>query len=244
MEEAIVQPPVRRGDKPPIPPWVVMVATGPDLQNLRQNLALSGGNNCESLYLSRISPAAQPPPRFCLVGPFMGAPQAVMLMEVLSAWGGRHFLFVGWCGAIDQQMKIGDVLLPTSAFVDEGTSRGYDVAGDKLDLPANDLRDKVKALLKEQNQPFREGAVWTTDAIFRETPTKVQSFRHQGALAVEMEVSACLTVAQLNKIEFAAVLVVSDELSDLKWRPGFRDPRFKQARHAVSRMIEALCQTL
>jgi purine-nucleoside phosphorylase len=244
LEEAIVRPPIRKKDRFPIPPWVVMAATGPDVARLRQKLALPSGNTAEPLYLSRIYPAAQDPPPYCLAGPFMGAPQAAMLMEVLSAWGGRHFLFVGWCGAIDPRMAIGDVLLPTSAIIDEGTSRGYDVTADRLCLPGNSLHDRVKALLSEQRQPCREGAVWTTDAIFRETPAKVQSFRRQGALAVEMEISACLTVAQRNGVEFAAVLVVSDELSDLTWRPGFRDPRFKQARRAVSQMIESLCQTL
>lgn len=242
MEEAIVQPPVRRGDKRPIPPWVIMAATGPDLQRLRQGLALSEDRG-ERLYLSRIYQAGPSSP-YCLVGPFMGAPQAAMLMETLSAWGGGHFLFVGWCGAIDPQLQAGDILLPTSAFIDEGTSRCYDEAVGQVRLARDGLQQAVKNLLEDKGLTFREGAVWSTDAVFRETPSKVRTFQEQGALAVEMEISACLTVARLRKVRFAALLVVSDELSDLKWRPGFSDPRFKQACRAVSQTIETLCQTL
>lgn len=242
MEDAIVQPPARRGDKRPIPPWVIMAATGPDLQRLRRGLALTEDRG-EPLFLSRIYQAGDAA-SYCLVGPFMGAPQAAMLMETLSAWGGAHFLFVGWCGAIDPQLQTGDILLPTSAFVDEGTSRGYRGETEQIYLPPGDLHASVKVSLQEKGLPFHEGAVWSTDAVFRETPSKVRAFQELGALAVEMEISACLTVAQWRRVPFAALLVVSDELSDLKWRPGFRDPRFKQACKAVSQTIETLCQTL
>jgi len=242
LEDAIVQPPARRGDKRPIPPLVIMAATGPDLQRLRQTLALSEDRG-ERLFLSRIYQAGPSSP-YCLVGPFMGAPQAAMLMETLSVWGGGHFLFVGWCGAIDPGLQPGDILLPTSAFVDEGTSRCYGVNNDQVVLPPDKLQQSVKVLLQEKGLPFHEGAIWSTDGVFRETPSKVRTFREQGALAVEMEVSACLTVAHMRQVQFAALLVVSDELSDLKWRPGFSDPRFKQACKAVSQTIETLCQTL
>ena len=243
MEDAIVNPPVRRGDKPPIPPWVVMAATGPDLRRLHQRMALSDDRG-EGLYLSRIYRAAADVPRYGLVGPFMGAPQAATLMETLSSWGGAHFLFVGWCGAIDSQLRTGDILLPTSAFIDEGTSRGYGARDDQVSLPPGGLLHVVRRSLADNDLSFREGAVWTTDAVFRETPAKVERFRQQGALAVEMELSACMTVARLCKVRFAAILVVSDELSDLTWRPGFHDPRFKQACKAVTQTVTTLCQTL
>ena len=242
MEDAIVQPPARHEDKRPVPPSVIMAATGPDLQRLRRGLGLSEDRG-ERLFLSRIYQAGPSSP-YCLVGPFMGAPQAAMLMETLVAWGGNQFLFVGWCGAIDPTLQTGDILLPTSAFVDEGTSRCYGVDNDQSVLPPGTLNQTVRRFLQEKGLSFREGAIWTTDAVFRETPSKVKTFREQGALAVEMEISACLTVARLHKVQFAALLAVSDELSDLRWRPGFSDPRFKEACQNVSLTIETLCQTL
>ena len=58
-----------------------------------------------------------------------------------------------------------------------------------------------------------------------------------GALAVEMELSALYTVGRQLNLELGAVLVVSDELSTLKWRPGFKSDRFKTARTAVCEAI-------
>lgn len=241
-ETPIVQPPPR-GSKPPLPPWVVMAATGPDLRRLRRGLDLAEEPG-EPLYTSGIYRPGGAPAPFCLVGPFLGAPQAAMLMETTSAWGGTHYLFIGWCGAIDARVQTGDILLPTAAFIDEGTSPGYGVPRGQIALPSPELHRRIKALLEARELPFREGAVWSTDAVFRETPSKVRAHLAKGALAVEMEISACFTVAHLRGLHFAALLVVSDELSSLEWRPGFRDPRFRETCRAVSRIVEDLCRNL
>ena len=239
MEDPIVKPPPR-GGKPPIPPLIVLVATQADLQRLRKRLALTDDKG-EPLYLSRIYLGPQTPAFYAIVGPFMGAPQAAMLMETLSAWGAMDFLFLGWCGAIDHRLRTGDILLPTAALIEEGTSRGYGVNSERVALPSADLHEEIKNAFLEDNIAFKEGIVWSTDAVFHETSAKVRAFRNRGALAVEMEISACLTVARLRGVRFAAALAVSDELSDLSWRPGFRAPRFKAACQSVSRIMEQLC---
>ena len=91
---------------------------------------------------------------------------------------------------------------------------------------------------------LHRGPVWTTDAPFRETPAKVSDYQRRGALAVEMECSALFTVAAFRAVSAAALLVVSDELSSLTWRPGFRDPRFTRGREAACDAIGRLCSEL
>jgi hypothetical protein len=56
-----------------------------------------------------------------------------------------------------------------------------------------------------------------------------------------MEMAALLTVAAFRRIDLAGALVVSDDLSRLVWRHGFRDPRFLQTRKLLpGRLLEAL----
>ena len=62
---------------------------------------------------------------FSITGPFIGAPYAAMLLETLIAWGARRIIFLGWCGAVAEEVKIGDIILPTAALIDEGTSGHY-----------------------------------------------------------------------------------------------------------------------
>jgi len=61
---------------------------------------------------------------------------------------------------------------------------------------------------------------------------------------VEMELSALLTVARFRGVAAGAILVVSDELASLTWRPGFRDPLFTAARKAVCEVLSTLCPIL
>jgi len=88
------------------------------------------------------------------------------------------------------------------------------------------------------------GGVWTTDAVFRESPDKIERFRALGAVAVDMEASALFTVAAFLEIKAAALLVVSDELSSLTWRPGFNHPQFLQTREAACRAVADLAARL
>jgi nucleoside phosphorylase len=94
--------------------------------------------------------------------------------------------------------------------------------------------------LKKQGLPFSKGAVWTTDAIYRETPEKVRTYQGLGVLAVEMEMSALMTVAIYRSVAVAGLLVVSDELSHLRWRPGFSRPLLAKNTRAAGEVLISL----
>ena len=76
---------------------------------------------------------------------------------------------------------------------------------------------------------IHRGLVWTTDALYRETASKVAYYQRKGILAVEMEMSALLTVAAYRGVSLAGLLTVSDELSSLKWKHGFGSRELKNA---------------
>ena len=161
-----------------------------------------------------------------LCGPFLGAPQAVMGMEKLIAMGARRIWVLGWCGSIQPDLKVGDLVLPTQAVSEEGTSQHYPIGKEKAGADQALTRILGEALDRE-GRTYRTGKVWTTDAPYRETPSKVSEYGRKGVLAVEMEMAALMTLSRYRSVRLAGLLVVSDELADLKWRPGFRDPRFK-----------------
>ncbi len=227
-EEAIV-PPIGPRNVRGLGPLAVMVSTGVDLERLRSRLPR--GTESHPLFTSRLFVDAET--GIAAAGPVVGAPYAVMVLESLIAGGVRKILYLGWAGAISPDARIGDVILPGSSFIDEGTSRCYRTGPGDASRPSRAMVERIREELTERAVPFKEGAVWTTDGIFRETPRKVKRFREMGALAVEMETSALFTAARFRGAEAAAILVVSDDLSTLKWRPGFKAPEFKAARRAA-----------
>ena len=218
----------------------VLAAAAPDLEALRSALGF-GADPGRRLFISRLFTVSSIHPDISLAGPLVGAPCAVMLAETLIAWGARTLVFLGWCGAVSGAVSIGDMVLPTSAFVDEGTSRHYvPDASEPIASPA--LVRQLSEACASHGMGFHAGALWTTDAPFRETADKVRSFRARGALAVEMECSALFTLGAFRAVEVAALLVVSDDLSSLTWKPGFKDPRFARGREAACSVLTTLCE--
>ena len=161
---------------------------------------------------------SRPGSTICLTKGPVGAPAAVGLLEELAALGARELWLLGYSGSLDPELPLGSVWAPDRAFPDEGTSRHYG-AGDGPALPSPRLLDALVSTAPAVQQ----GAIWTTDAIYRETPTKIRRFQGQGARGVDMETSALFHVGRVLGVDVAALMVVSDELFHA-WRPGFRDP--------------------
>ena len=235
-ENAIVRP-VRTKRTPELGPLAVLAASKLDVEVLRDSLNLPDNR---ALYLSRLYYDAADRTRPAVIGPLMGAPYAVMCLETLRAWGTCKAFFIGWCGSIDARVRVGDAILPSGAWIDEGTSVHYGQSGKHAVQPDKRLRSILEAGLRQSRSIFHVGTIWTTDAIFRETPDQVLKFQQLGALAVEMELSALLSAAEFYAFPLAGILTVSDELFNLQWRPGFKSDAFKQSRAAVCLLVSEL----
>jgi purine-nucleoside phosphorylase len=84
--------------------------------------------------------------------------------------------------------------------------------------PDNALTQRLSERLQAAGIAFSTGAVVSTVAVYRETPSMLESARDQGAIAVDMETACVFAVAAATGIEAAAALVMADELHD-GWRP-------------------------
>lgn len=159
-------------------------------------------------------------------GPALGAPAAVMVLEKLIALGATKIIVHGCCGSLDKSLRSGEIFLPISALSEEGTSPHYPIPSP---IAAHEgLRLQLAKLLRENGYPFQEGPIWTTDAPYRETRDKIEKFCGKGIIAVDMEFSALAAVAAFRSISLASVMLVSDELYHLSWRPVFQTKAFQR----------------
>ena len=242
--QAIVNP-MRGKNSPKLGPTVVMAATRPDVSLLCKLFEFKE-DSFQPLFISRLyhQRAQADLPDISLVGPFVGAPYAVMLLETLIARGATKVIFLGWCGSISETVAIGDMIVPTAAFIDEGTSRHYQDKAKRVAWPSKHFLNGLKSVLYQKKIPFHQGPIWTTDAVYRETRQKVEQYQREGAKGVEMEISALFTVADFRGIDIAALVIASDDLSSLQWHPGFKTEAFKQARETACRVIIESCQKM
>ncbi len=168
----------------------------------------------------------------------IGAPAAAIDLEETIALGARTIVSFGSCGSLLPDLRIGQCVVPTAAFSDEGTSTHY--GGGSWARPNRALFTALRDAHRRHEVPVREGAVWTTDAVYRESRSQLRALVRRDVVGVEMEASALFTVGRCRRVRVASVLVVSDELS-AGWTPGFEDPAF---RAGVRRSVVPILQVL
>ncbi|MGD8961469.1 MAG: nucleoside phosphorylase [Desulfobacterales bacterium] len=228
---------------PELGPVAVVSGTETDLFLLCELFDFDA-DDYRKLFTSRLYVSSRSAGGASLCGPLVGAPYAVMVIENLIAWGAENIFFLGWCGSISPQVKIGDIVVATSAFIDEGTSGHYQPNENGRSYPCRKLADALSAEMTQAQIKFHSGAIWTTDAIYCETRQKVETYQRLNALAVEMEISSLCTVARYRGVDLGALAVVSDELTSFKWRPGFKMKEFKRGRQAACEVIKNICQKM
>ena len=222
MSEVVVQP--SRGKNDPQLPACGILLVNPS--EARQAAQISGREGWARHFLFHSNlHLAQSPPMFW-AGPAIGAPMAVICLEKLIALGARRIIVCGWCGSLRPDLGVGELVLPTWAISEEGTSRHYPVEGRSESSPL--LRKDLKDFFFGTGKELREGPIWTTDALYRETREKVVRYGSEGILAVDMEFSALMQVAAFRDVELAAVMVVSDLLWQVPWQPAFQGKEFRR----------------
>lgn len=171
-----------------------------------------------------------------IIGPFVGAPQAALGVEKLAVMGVKEVFVLGCCGAISQELSIGDIFLPHSALSEEGVSRIY--LGEQLVfLPSKEAEEKMKTYIRRANLNYKTGAIFTTDGVLMETRSKLQAYERLGIKAVDMEISAIFCVAMIRNLKAAGAFVVSDELYHDSWKPGFSSKEFKEHSYLLTKAI-------
>ena len=163
-----------------------------------------------------------------ILRPGFGAPATTVLLEELIACGARKILFLGAAGSLNQNVKIGDIVIPAESICDDGVSKQYYPNIEVIDGD-QELISAVEKACNKLGISYHKGLIWTISTPYRETPSKVVEMQKKGCLAVDMEVSAIFSVAKFRNAKAAAILSISDELWDLRWKPAFHTYEFRKA---------------
>lgn len=233
----------RKGSREkPTAPLAILACAEADRRRFCRQTSTAAGS-ARSAYNSSLLDVIHANQPITVAGPILGAPQAVLVLEKLIALGTRVIIVFGWCGSLQPNLKIGDWLLPTSAHSEEGTSKHYPLTSPQY-LPDPTLSGELQDYCERHGFTIQPGPVWSTDAPLRETVAKVRAYGNEGILGVEMEMSALFHVAAYRRIRLAGLLVVSDELFTLKWKPGLTSTRFKRSCSQATGALLDFCANL
>ncbi len=148
--------------------------------------------------------------------PGLGAPFAAGFLEEVISRGCHKFIITGTCGVLQNEILPGNVIVPTAAVRDEGTSYHYLPPSREVTAQA-EVNQVIESVLLDAGIAFRSGKVWTTDAFYRETRERVKARREEGCIAVDMEAAAMYAVAAFRRVELGGVLIGADDVSGDIW---------------------------
>lgn len=150
----------------------------------------------------------------------IGGPSAAIAVEELARVGADTFIRVGSCGAIQEGMAVGDLVITTGAVRQEGTSDEYV----REDYPASADHEVVSALVaaaERLDYDYHTGITMSADSFyagqgrpgFEEfeaagSDRLVEDLRAANVKNIEMEASAILTLANVYGLRAGAVCSV------------------------------------
>ncbi len=146
--------------------------------------------------------------------------------EVMCNAGIQNIIRIGTCGALDENIQIGDLIIVDKVIRGDGVTpyyvdKNFQTQADKK------IADTLYEVAKNMGVSVHRGTTWTTDALLRETRELVEAKRKEGAIAVDMVSSALLTIAQTYNIKAGSILAVSDNV--ITGEMGFMNPLYYMA---------------
>ena len=163
------------------------------------------------------------------------APDTAMTTEILCAAGAESLIRIGSCGSLQDDVKIGDLVIVTGAIRGEGTTSYY-VPKNFSTVAHPEIINALREAAENLKVRYHLGWNFTTDALFQETPELIQELSEQKVSSIDMVTSAFLTIAQVRQKRAGAILAVSDEC--LYGKFAFRDPLFLAAEEKMVEVAE------
>jgi DeoD family purine-nucleoside phosphorylase len=134
----------------------------------------------------------------------MGGPSAAIVVEELIDLGARTLIRIGTCGALVEDLRLGDLLGVQTALSADGASQA---------LGANSSVEPDGPLTEALLESARPATVVSTDLFYDPREDIHRQWVDAGAQAIEMEAAAVLSVAARRGARAACLLAVTDELA-------------------------------
>lgn len=139
-----------------------------------------------------------------------GASRAVEPVHIFGLLGTEIVIQIGSCGGLQEQVRTGDVVIPTTSVIGEGASQYYDQL---ISSTATEyLVESVNRTLTTLGLTTHVGRHISTSALLQQSDKQITKWQLEGLLGVDMETSAVYSAAEYFDMQRVAMLFVWDEL--------------------------------
>jgi len=180
----------------------------------------------------------------------MGGPSVAIGVEELHELGVHTLLRVGTCGALQPEVKVGDLVIAVAAVRSEGTPDGYV----PKEYPAVASLDVVNALVESAQAAharYHVGVMRSVDALYSDLVpdqmprpdlrSELEMWTRAGVVGNDMETSTLFIVSRMRKMRAGTVCLCVDEVGAGEIHhldPSYMDRMLSVAVDAIRRLIK------
>lgn len=151
--------------------------------------------------------------RVSVQGVGMGVPSmSIYATELFRFYGVTTAIRIGSCGALQEGIALGDVVIAMSAHSTSSVNRRYFADIDFAPTANFDLLRAAVDAASSRGARAHVGPILTSDSFYDENVEVFGLVGKHGTLAVEMECSALYTIAARHNVRAVCLATVSDHL--------------------------------
>lgn len=147
-----------------------------------------------------------------VMGTGMGcASIGIYVHELIHFYGVKNLIRIGSCGAMQEHVNLGDIVMAIGASTDSNFAHHYQLPGTFSATASFDLLYKAQQSAEKNGFPYVVGNVNSSDVFYTETP-EWKVWAKMGVLAVEMESFALYCEAARAGVNALGIFTVSDSM--------------------------------
>ena len=147
-----------------------------------------------------------------VMGTGMGcASIGIYTYELIHFYGVKNLIRIGSCGAMREDVNLGDIVMALGASTDTNYAHQYQLPGTYSATASFDLLVKAKDAAEEFGFPYVVGNILSSDIFYNETPEWKQ-WQKMGVIGAEMESFALYCNAARAGVNALAIFTVSDSI--------------------------------
>lgn len=135
------------------------------------------------------------------------------VIHVASILGSKANILLGSCGSLNENLNMGDTIIPSASYGNESSTRMYQPDNLKFLYKSNvDLSNKLRELISER-KVVDTGKLVTVQAMLAETQEDVDNWIKENYSGVDMESATMFAVSNYFNVPSTALLYVADNLA-------------------------------
>lgn len=136
----------------------------------------------------------------------VGGSSASLAVEELAHLGVHTMVRIGSAGALQENIKLGDLLLAEGAVRDDGVSKTY-VDSIYPACPNHELLEKIIKVCKEFDYPYHTGIVHSHETFYHDSNAQEEKkWSKLGVLGADFETAGLFVVGRIRKVRCASIL--------------------------------------